>query len=296
MPITRRDVLQERRGRLHVQPRGAGVPVRSRPRAGGLEPQSGRAQLSGGNDGLSTARALHRSVLLQPAADARPFRPARAPGWQRFERQRARPASGADRDCRTSSTRGAWRDPARRLRQLEPIAFHGTDIWSTANPSNTHGAGGSAGIWRRCRRPPIRCVAMEHGGDTPQALQSPTVSVASIPASAHTRSTAPNTGSRSRARADGRAEHRVARAGGSAASSPSSQRPRRRRMDTLDRVAVRRSVQAERRLSEQRVRTGASGGRRRDGEGHRHQGVLRADGRLRHACVAGHQRRPTART
>ena len=75
-----------------------------------------------------------------------------------------------------------------------------------------------------------------------------------------------------------------------------SSAPRRRRRWRRSIGWRRWAVQADRRVSEQRVRPGAAGGCRRDGEGHRHQGLLGADRRLRHARLAGHRTATPART
>ena len=59
--------------------------------------------------------------------------------------------------------------------------FSGTDIWSTANPSSTMGSGW-VGRYLETLRPPIDpLVAWNTTSDTPHALQTPNVSVASIP-------------------------------------------------------------------------------------------------------------------
>jgi uncharacterized protein (DUF1501 family) len=59
--------------------------------------------------------------------------------------------------------------------------FSGTDIWSTANPSNTTGSGW-VGRYMATLTPPLDPLAVWNTtGDTPHVLQSPTVAVASIP-------------------------------------------------------------------------------------------------------------------
>jgi uncharacterized protein (DUF1501 family) len=59
--------------------------------------------------------------------------------------------------------------------------FFGTDIWSTANPSNSAG-NGWVGRYLATLPPPLDpLVAWNTTGDTPHALQSSAVSVASIP-------------------------------------------------------------------------------------------------------------------
>jgi uncharacterized protein (DUF1501 family) len=72
--------------------------------------------------------------------------------------------------------------------------FSGTDIWSTANPANTTGSGW-VGRYLAALPPPLDpLVAWNTTGDTPHALQSPTVSVASIPSVSGYAFNSPNTG------------------------------------------------------------------------------------------------------
>jgi uncharacterized protein (DUF1501 family) len=72
--------------------------------------------------------------------------------------------------------------------------FSGTDIWSTANPSNTTGSGW-VGRYLAALPPPLDpLVAWNTTGDTPHALQSPSVSVASIPSVNGYAFNSPNTG------------------------------------------------------------------------------------------------------
>src|SRR5947208_8017550 len=72
--------------------------------------------------------------------------------------------------------------------------FFGTDIWSTANPSNSAG-NGWVGRYLATLPPPLDpLVAWNTTGDTPHALQSATVSVASIPSVTGYAFNSPNTG------------------------------------------------------------------------------------------------------
>jgi uncharacterized protein (DUF1501 family) len=72
--------------------------------------------------------------------------------------------------------------------------FSGTDIWSTANPSNTTGSGW-VGRYLASLPPPLDpLVAWNTTGDTPHALQSASVSVASIPSVNGYAFNSPNTG------------------------------------------------------------------------------------------------------
>ena len=59
--------------------------------------------------------------------------------------------------------------------------FFGTDIWSTANPSNGQGSGWVGRYLSALPQPIDPLAAWNTTGDTPHALSYPTVSVASIP-------------------------------------------------------------------------------------------------------------------
>jgi len=73
--------------------------------------------------------------------------------------------------------------------------FFGTDIWSTANPSNSAG-NGWVGRYLATLPPPLDpLVAWNTTGDTPHALLSSTVSVASIPSVSGYAFNSPNSGS-----------------------------------------------------------------------------------------------------
>jgi uncharacterized protein (DUF1501 family) len=72
--------------------------------------------------------------------------------------------------------------------------FFGADIWSTANPANSQGAGW-VGRYLSMLAPPLDpLVAWNTAGDTPHALQSATVSVASIPSVSGYAFNSPNAG------------------------------------------------------------------------------------------------------
>jgi uncharacterized protein (DUF1501 family) len=72
--------------------------------------------------------------------------------------------------------------------------FFGTDIWSTANPSNSTGSGW-VGRYLATLPPPLDpLVAWNTTVDTPQALQAPGVAVASIPSVSGYAFSSPNTG------------------------------------------------------------------------------------------------------
>ena len=73
--------------------------------------------------------------------------------------------------------------------------FFGTDIWSTANPSNSAG-NGWVGRYLATLPPPLDpLVAWNTTGDTPHALLSSTVPVASIPSVSGYAFNSPNSGS-----------------------------------------------------------------------------------------------------
>ena len=72
--------------------------------------------------------------------------------------------------------------------------FYGTDIWSTANPANSTGSGW-VGRYLSTLAPPLDpLVAWNTTGDTPHALQSAAVSVASIPSVSGYAFNSPNSG------------------------------------------------------------------------------------------------------
>ena len=72
--------------------------------------------------------------------------------------------------------------------------FSGTDIWSTANPSNSTGSGWVGRYLSTLPAPLDPLVAWNTTGDTPHALQSSAVSVASIPSVSGYAFNSPNTG------------------------------------------------------------------------------------------------------
>ena len=73
--------------------------------------------------------------------------------------------------------------------------FSGTDIWSTATPSNTTGSGWVGRYLATLPSPLDPLAVWNTTGDTPHALQSPKVSVASIPSISGYAFSSPNTGS-----------------------------------------------------------------------------------------------------
>jgi uncharacterized protein (DUF1501 family) len=73
--------------------------------------------------------------------------------------------------------------------------FSGTDIWSTANPANGQGPGWVGRYLSTLASPLDPLVAWNTTGDTPHALQSSSVAVASIPSITGYAFQSPNTGS-----------------------------------------------------------------------------------------------------
>ena len=73
--------------------------------------------------------------------------------------------------------------------------FTCTDIWSTANPSNSAGSGWLGNYLGTLAPPLDPLIAWNTTGDTPHALQSPLVSVASIPSITGYAFSSPNSGS-----------------------------------------------------------------------------------------------------
>jgi uncharacterized protein (DUF1501 family) len=72
--------------------------------------------------------------------------------------------------------------------------FQGTDIWSTANPSNSAGPGWLGQYLATLPRPVDPLVAWNTLNEAPHALQSPAVPVASIPSIARYAFNSPNSG------------------------------------------------------------------------------------------------------
>ncbi len=72
--------------------------------------------------------------------------------------------------------------------------FNGTDIWSTANPSNSQGTGWLGRYLSTLGAPLDPLTAWNTTGETPHALQSSGVSVASIPSISSYAFSSPNSG------------------------------------------------------------------------------------------------------
>ena len=72
--------------------------------------------------------------------------------------------------------------------------FQGTDIWSTANPANSQGAGWVGRYLATLPPPADPLLAWNTLSDTPHTLESPTVSIASIPRVAGYAFNSPNSG------------------------------------------------------------------------------------------------------
>ena len=115
--------------------------------------------------------------------------------------------------------------------------FSGTDIWSTANPSNTTGSGWVGRYLSTLPAPLDPLTAWNTTGDTPHALLSSSVAVASIPSITSYAFSSPNTGdeaARERTAAASIASHVPVAKPHVAFVSTSAQAA----MATLDRVAA----------------------------------------------------------
>jgi uncharacterized protein (DUF1501 family) len=115
--------------------------------------------------------------------------------------------------------------------------FQGTDIWSTANPANSAGPGWLGQYLATLGRSVDPLVAWNTLTEMPHALQSPAVSVASIPSVSGYAFNSPNTGSeavRERAAAQSIASHLPADQPLVAFVATTAQAA----MNTLDRVAT----------------------------------------------------------
>ena len=164
--------------------------------------------------------------------------------------------------------RAGWRSfSAPAIANSSRSHFQGTDIWSTGRSRNRRRArAGSAAISTRCRRRSIRWPPGTRPRETPRTLLARTVGVPAIPNAGGYAFASPNSGAEAAFAARQRDAHRVAPAGRSAA-------PRVRQRDRAGRVRHARSRRARSRtyaptrdLSEQRLRAGAAGRRRRDGQ------------------------------
>ena len=166
--------------------------------------------------------------------------------------------------------------------------FQGFDIWGTANPENSQGTGWLGRYLDTLPSPVDPLVAWNTTRETPRPLIARTVGVPAITNPATYSFSSPNSGT----------EATLER---TAATKISSHLPVDRphlafvnstaqaALGTLDKVAVVATLRAVGDLSEQRPRAGAARRRRRDEQADRHQGVLGADRRVRHARQPGRQ-------
>ena len=143
--------------------------------------QSGRALPERRQRLAQHARAVQRSVLLQPAADAgRSGRPGAA-DRHRFVEGGARPASAADRpqaDLRPGAAGVRFSAPATRTRAARIST--GTDIWSTADPANSQGLGWVGRYLDSLPSPVDPLVGWNTTGSLPHVLQAAHTSVPAI--------------------------------------------------------------------------------------------------------------------
>ena len=174
--------------------------------------------------------------------------------------------------------------------------FTGFDIWGTASTTNTSGTGWLGRYLDQLQAPIDPLVAWNTAARNAAAADGAHWSACPrSPARRPTRSRAPT-----------------------AAPKPATSAPRRRAsrrtfpvdrphlafvnsttqaaLGTLDRVATVATYRPSLTYPNNGFCAGAAGGGRRDEQADRHQGVLGADRRLRHACVAGRERRARTST
>ena len=250
--------------------------------------------LSGGNDALSTVIPYRdanyytrRPTIAVPAGSVLQI-------GTRPRRRRARPASAAHRAEERSSTPAGSPSssaPATRTRaaRTSPAPTSG----APRIPATRRAPAGSVAISTRCRRRSIRWSRGTRSARRRVRCWRGRSACRRSPALPPTASPAPTAATE--AVFERTAQARIS-------SHLPVDRPHlafvnattQAALGTLDRVAHGGHVPSRRHLSEQRLRPGAAGGRRRDEQGDRHQGVLGPDRRLRHARRAG--REPRART
>ena len=229
---------------------------RSRARAGRVAPQPRRPQPDRRQRRPEHARSLHRSLLLQPAADARRFRPGRVLQiGSDSSGKRARPASGADRAAGHLQPGTSRAHPARRATRTRAARISRAPTSGPPRIRRTARArAGWAAIWPRCRRRSIRSSAW-NTVSRHAARAAVADGVGRVDSERHRlRVQQPRTAAPKRRSSVAAAQaHRVARCRSISRSSRSWRRRRRPRWTTLNRVAIGRPVQAERRVSEQRA-------------------------------------------
>ena len=166
--------------------------------------------------------------------------------------------------------------------------FMGTDIWSTANPTNSQGPGWLGKYLDSLGGNQDPLVGWNTFSQTPHARPGQHRGRAFDSRPGALRLLQPEHGRRCRARAIDNGQDCVARARGTATDFVCGRRRGRRHGDAGSR-GHRGHLRAERGVPEQRPRPGVEGRRRRDGERHGHQDFLGADRRLRYALRAAGQ-------
>ena len=261
-------IRPRRRRGVHRQLRGAGVPVRPRARAGRASRRNLVVlYLSGGNDALST--------LIPYTDHAVPTRAARRsaiPAGNVLQIGSDSAGNALGLHPRLTGLRTIFNAGRLALIQRTGYAnssrshFQGTDIWSTADPRSPQGTGWLGRYLDTLPSPVDPLTGWSTVRETPRTLLRADGRRAVDPERRRaTRSPARTPAPTRRLARQTRDAHRVARAGRSAAPRVRERdgaggvrdaRPRRRRSATY---------RADGDVSEQRLRAGAAGGRRRDG-------------------------------